>query len=123
MPTWRGCARSTARGRASGTVRRDRRRGWHGACVQIRIPAGDGGRCRVPIAGSAPARMAVSPLHAADLAPRAKPPLASPSLGAAARFVLAPGALIGAAGLLHRGDPTVAVPAVDWREATVDVVI
>lgn len=61
--------------------------------------------------------------NAADLAPPSKPSTALPSSGAASRFVLAPGALIGAVGLLHRGDPTIAVPAVDWRAATVDVVI
>lgn len=66
--------------------------------------------------------MAVSPLHAA-FAPRPRLPAPPPPLGGAARFVLGPGALVGAAGLLHRGDPTVAAPAVDWREATVDVVI
>lgn len=41
----------------------------------------------------------------------------------AARFALGPGTLLGAAGLLHRGDTTVAVPAVDWRAARVDVLV
>lgn len=41
----------------------------------------------------------------------------------AARFALGPGTLLGAIGLLHRGDTTVAVPAVDWREARVDVLV
>ncbi len=67
--------------------------------------------------------MAVSPRHAAALASPAKPPAALSPLGGATRFVLGPDTLVGAAGLLHPGDPTVAVPAVDWRQALVDVVI
>lgn len=63
--------------------------------------------------------MAVVP-HAPRRPARSLPPVA---LAGVARFVLGPGALVGAAGLLHRGDPTIAAPAVDWRQARVDVVV
>ena len=38
-------------------------------------------------------------------------------------FVLSPNALLSAIGLLHGPDKTVPTPALDWKTATVDVVI